>query len=209
MRTCCIITAYFEGDLQKLVSKLKPGYLICADGGCELATSAGIIPDIVIGDADSGQMSGPPDGKTEFLRFPQEKDESDTFLCIKHAISLGFNEITVAGGIGGRLDHTISNIQTLAHFSGADRRISAIDENNFFTIIENSEIKLSKGDYSYISLFSLSDSCTGVTAEGLYYPLDEAVLRNDYPLGLSNRFTGDAVTVKVENGKLLIIMSKE
>jgi len=153
MKTCFIITAYIEGDLSTFVSSYCPDHIICADGGYELAVSSGIVPDLVIGDSDSGNMQGISGGSTRFIRFQKEKDESDTFLCVKHAIGLGFDEIIIIGGVGGRFDHTASNIQTLAHFAGAAKRIAIVDGKNYITALENSKIVLLKEDYSYVSIF--------------------------------------------------------
>jgi len=232
MKKCYIITAYIEGNLSKIISPQKSDFIICADGGYEIAVSFSITPDLVIGDSDSqGQWDGSsflttlPSHKTDepspypgsctaqsptdFIHFPREKDVSDTFLCVKHAVSLGFGEIIIVGGIGGRLDHTISNIQTLAHFSDCVKSISMTDENNFITIACNSQVTLQKKEDFTISLFSLSDKCSGVRTTGLYYPLENAELKNTYPLGLSNEFTDNEATIEVKNGKLLIAVSRK
>jgi len=216
MKKCYIITAYIEGVLPEIISPQKSDFMICADGGYEIAVSFNIVPDLVIGDSDSGgmQVSTTIDPKnnsndTDFICFPKEKDVSDTFLCVQHAVNLGFEEIIIAGGIGGRLDHTISNIQTLAHFSNAAKRITMVDEKNLITVIENSTITLPKKDGFTVSLFSLSDTCSGVRTAGLYYPLVDAELQNTYPLGLSNQFTENEAIIEVKKGKLLIVMSQE
>jgi len=224
MKKCFIITAYFDGDLSRFLSQLMQNehsaFIICADGGYELALSCGIVPNLVIGDADSGSMTSDAAtvqqadilkslNKTEFIRIKREKDESDTFVAVQHAVNSGFESIDIIGGIGGRLDHTISNIQTLAHFSSHTKQITMADDANFITIVENSSITLLKKENFFISLFSFSDICSGVTTTGLYYPLENATLRNAYPLGLSNEFTDAEATIKVEHGKLLVLMSKK
>jgi len=212
MKKCYIITAHIDGDLSEIISPQKSDFIICADGGYEIAVSFNIVPDLVIGDSDSGRMSALPGNsvthKTDFIHFPKEKDVSDTFLCVKHAISLGFEEIIIAGGIGGRLDHTISNIQTLVHFSDVAKKMTMIDETNLVTIVNNSRITLQKKEGFSVSLFSLSDRCLGVSTTGLYYPLDNAELKNTYPLGLSNEFTDHNATIEVKNGILLIVLSQ-
>ena len=209
MKTSYIITSYIEGGFANLSSIDESDFVICADGGYEIALSQNIMPDIVIGDSDSGKMQPVKPGKTKFIHHEKEKDESDTFLCVKHAVELGFKEITILGGIGGRLDHTISNIQTLAHFTNLTDSIFLKDEGNLVTVIENSKVALSKTEGFALSLFSLSDKCSGVTVKGLKYPLKNAELNNSYPIGLSNGFIGDRASIEVKNGKLLIVLSKE
>jgi len=214
MGKCYIITAYIEGNLKELLPATSSDFIICADGGYELALAHGIVPHAVIGDADSGKMSALVNKNTsvlispEFVHFEQEKDVSDTFLCVEHAITLGFADIAIIGGIGGRLDHTISNIQTIAKFSSADVKITMRDEANFITIVSNSSITIKKEENFSLSLFSFSDFCSGITTTGLYYPLENATLQNAYPLGLSNEFVNEVATIEVTQGKLLVIMSR-
>ena len=208
MKKCYIITSYIEGELSDIISPDAADFIICADGGYELASAFGVVPDLIIGDSDSGNMTPSPCEKPEVLIYPKEKDESDTFLCVKHAASLGFNEIVIAGGIGGRLDHTVSNIQTLAYFSDSVKSISMIDGKNFATILSNGCVKLSKKEGHKISLFSLTNKSGGVTAAGLLYPLKDACLENTYPLGLSNEFVDNIAEIEVKSGKILIVMSK-
>ena len=226
MKKCYIITAYIEGNVNEFLPSDNSDFIICADGGYEIALSHGIIPHVVIGDADSGKMSrlseqnktvNAPSSKAksnndinnpEFVYFKQEKDVSDTFLCVEHAISLGFNEIEIFGGIGGRLDHTISNIQTIAKFSSASIKITMRDGGNFITVVSDSSITIKKEENFSLSLFSFSDICSGITTSGLQYSLTNATLQNSYPLGLSNEFVENEATIKVNQGKLLVIMSR-
>ena len=39
------------------------------------------------------------------------------------------------------------------------------------------------------------------------YPLNYALVTNDYPIGISNEFIGEEGTVEVKNGMLLAILS--
>jgi thiamine pyrophosphokinase len=208
MKKCLVITAYIEGTLSEALPEEAPDFTICADGGYDIALTLGLAPDLVIGDADSAMAPPGPESGARFICFPREKDESDTFLCVKHAVNLGFEDITIAGGIGGRLDHTISNIQTLAYFSNRVKRIALRDERNYVTVIEDARLSLPEAEGFSVSLFSLSDECGGVTVEGLLFPLRDTTLKNDCPVGLSNVFTSREAFIEVKKGKLLVVMSK-
>jgi len=209
MQKCYIITAYIEGALSQIISPDESDFIICADGGYKKAIFYNLKPNIVIGDFDSYQKKAPHDEDTTFLRYPAEKDESDTFLCVEYAIQQGFDEIIIAGGIGGRLDHTFSNLQILARFAEKVKKITMLDEKNFVTLLENGRLTIPKREGWCVSIFSLSDVSYGVTTEGLFYPLRDATLWNTYPLGLSNVFCEDIAWVEVKSGKLLVILSKD
>ena len=64
---------------------------------------------------------------------------------------------------------------------------------------------LSKG---YVSIFSLVSTSTGITLEGLRYPLKKATITNNFPIGVSNEFIGETAKIRVEDGRLLIIIEK-
>jgi len=58
----------------------------------------------------------------------------------------------------------------------------------------------------YLSLFSLGEEARGVTIEGMKYTLENEVLRNDYPLGISNEFIGEEAMISVEDGSLVCMI---
>ena len=56
-----------------------------------------------------------------------------------------------------------------------------------------------------MSVFCHGDRAEGVTLTGLAYPLSDADLTGDFPLGVSNRrLEGQPATVSVRRGTLLI-----
>lgn len=59
-----------------------------------------------------------------------------------------------------------------------------------------------------VSVFCQGDRAEGVTLAGLAYPLSDAALTGDFPLGVSNRrLDGQPATVAVRRGTLLILQS--
>ena len=80
----------------------------------------------------------------------------------------------------------------------------------FTAICDGGEITLTAGQNSVFSVFCLGADAEGVTIENAKYPLTDAVLTADFPLGVSNHFIGQAVRVAVRRGCLLIgITDKE
>jgi len=81
--------------------------IAAADSGLLLAQQAGIVPDWIIGDMDSlggeaGRLDSYPDEK--ILRYPQDKDFTDTELAFSLLKEKGCTTIWIIGGGGGRLD---------------------------------------------------------------------------------------------------------
>ena len=94
------------------------GLIIAADGGADLLRESGIIPDIVIGDMDSA-VDLSFGRNTEVIGFPAEKDDTDTLLAVRTGIDRGCRRFFLYGCSGGRLDHTVANMQTLKYISDA------------------------------------------------------------------------------------------
>ncbi len=203
MNVCRVIGA---GECDKIdFKKQDKDLIIAADGGCVYLENAGIIPDIIIGDFDS--LGYVPKGD-EVVKLNPVKDITDMDAAVKEGIKRGYTEFHLYGACGGRIDHTLANIQLVA--SLAQNNIKAyIHGDMIVTAVCNGEIKFTSDNKGYVSVFSHSDKCCGVTIEGLKYSLDNAELNNTFPLGVSNEFIGSESRIKVEKGTLIVIYSDE
>lgn len=182
-------------------------YIICADGGANLAYSIGLLPDLVIGDFDSiddGILKKLKLGDTEFFKFPSEKDESDLELAIKKAIGMSPREIVILGALGKRLDHIIANLMLLTIPLESGIKCSILEEDYEIYLID-SYIKIQKAKGSYISLFPLSSVVEGVESRGLKYSLQDENLYLGPSRGLSNELVEEEAIIKIKSGKLLVI----
>lgn len=230
MPTCYIVGA---GDFTPRGFAPVPGDLVlAADGGYRALYSLGYTPDLLLGDFDSlGDLPLPPD--LPVLRFPARKDDTDTGLALRHGLDRGFRDFALYGCAGGRVDHLLANLQSMARVSrlGATIRLAA-PEYDAWALTgpapDTSAPDASAPDASgpaphapdgpaatltlpdrpggtLVSVFCHGDRAEGVTLTGLSYPLDGADLTGDFPLGVSNRrLEGQPATVSVRRGTLLI-----
>lgn len=181
-------------------------YIICVDGGSRHLEKLKLKPDIIIGDLDSaGNL---PDG-VEILKYKCEKDETDTMLAVMHGLKLGFKKILLLGGLGGRLDHTFANLCVLQYIARNGAKGHFADGNNEAYFVENGEISFKRRENYYISVFPFGGDAAGVTEKGFKYGLENAVMKTDFPNGVSNEFEEDEGVISVKNGSLLIILSRE
>lgn len=180
-------------------------YIICADGGVRHCIKCGFKPNVVIGDMDSCRCDI---DKNVLIKYPCDKDDTDTSLCIKHAVEKGFDNIEIFGALGGSLSHTIANIQMLAYCKkiGVSCILSDACESAFMLSDEKAEFKIS--GYTLVSVFSYTNEARGVTLKGFKYPLENAVLKSSFPLGVSNEPIQEKVSLSVKDGTLLIILSQ-
>ena len=199
MKSCHIVGA---GECKELKIKKESGDLIiAADGGYLYLEKAGIKPDIAIGDFDSLNISPVCD---KIIKLNPVKDITDMDAAVKVGIDEGFSCFHLYGATGGRIDHTIANIQLIA--SLAQRKMKAFihDGNMIITAICNDSLQFGSESKGYISVFSHSEKCSGVYLKGLKYPLENAELTNTFPLGVSNEFIGKKSEIIIGNGTAIV-----
>ena len=203
MKKLCFIVG--AGDMRGTeLEILKDALVIAADGGLTALNEAGITPDIIMGDFDS--LGRVPAGDNVLFHDP-EKDDTDTMLAVKKALELGAGTIVIFGGLGGRLDHSIANLQTLNYIANRGAEGYLIGCGNGCTFLKNGGIAFAAGMEGLLSVFSLTETSEGVDLLGVKYPLSNHTLTSDFPLGVSNEFTGIPASVSVKNGTLAVIWS--
>ena len=186
-------------------------YVIACDKGAEYAKRLNIPPDVILGDFDSYEGQIENDWKdVEIIRFPIEKDDTDTMLSIKHALRLGYDHLVLTCVLGRRMDHFLANIQSLHYISehGAVGEIVAEAEHMLTLNKGDGVITIPKRKGYSLSVFALSDSVRGLFIQGTKYEAENITLLNSFPLGQSNEIVSDFATVSIESGILLIVESK-
>jgi len=206
MKKCVIFTSYIEGNPTELIGDFTPDFIMCADGGFDHAVASGIVPDMLMGDLDS--ISVPENPAIETVIFPSEKDDTDTGICLQTALDKGYTDILILGGLGGRFDHTMSNIQLITGKSHLADRITIKDKNNSCSVLNNGSITLPRVENQYVSVFPMTE-CRGVCESGVKYPLVDATLPLGSTLGTSNEIVEDYGKFSVKNGIMLVITSEE
>lgn len=183
------------------ISPAEGDFVIAADAGLRLLEEKGIRPDHIVGDFDT--LHYIPQGEN-VLRLPSEKDDTDMSVAIKEGIRAGYTAFHIYCGTGGRIDHTIANLQLLAYLSERGMQGFLFDRDSVFTAITDADLAFDRMDGGYVSVFSWSERSTGVYLKNLKYELHDAVLTNSFPLGVSNEFIGKESRITVGKGTLLV-----
>lgn len=197
--TCYIFAA---GDFDALVERPADGDLIlAADAGYHNCRAAGLRPTLVIGDFDSMDA---PEGEA-LLRLPVEKDDTDSLRAARLGLERGCRDFVLYGGTGGRrADHTLANLQTLAFLASRGAQARMYAPGCVWRALRNTRLDFPAGMRGTLSVFCPDGEARGVTIRGAKYTLEYGTLRSDFPLGVSNSFTGQAASVEVMDGTLLI-----
>lgn len=211
-KKCIVIGA---GDLT--VGQVPVGeedLVIAVDGGINYCSVLEIEPDILLGDFDSvneAQKEAILQIKEEtperVVVLKPEKDDTDMLAALRLGLEKGYDYFLIYGGCGGRVEHTIANIQCLLFLKNRGAVGYLMDGNGMMFVMKNEEVRLRENLEGYFSLFCLGKEAMGVTIRGMKYELTDYHMTNDFPIGVSNEFVGKEATVSVENGELLGIVN--
>jgi len=198
---CCVVGAMEPGRLE-----LPEGALvIAADGGLAHLERRGLRADLIVGDFDS--LGRVPEG-ANVIRHPVEKDDTDMMLAVKAGLARGCRRFLLYGGLGGRLDHAYANLQTLVWLAGHGAQGWLLGDGLAVSAVRNGRLEFDAAHQGTISVFCPDGEARGVDLTGLHYPLRDAVLTSGFPLGVSNRFTGQPAAVSVREGTLLVMWER-
>ena len=209
---CIVIGA---GDLTVgNIRVLEDDLVIAVDGGLNYCPVLELEPDLILGDFDSvGEEQREallelqrqiPD---RVISLKPEKDDTDMLAALKLGLEYGYTNFNIYAATGGRLEHTIANIQCLLYLKNRDAVGYIMDGNGMIFVMQNEEVRFKDTLEGYLSIFALGKSAKGVTIKGMKYELNQETLTNDFPIGISNEFIGKEALVRVEDGELVGIIS--
>ena len=200
----CYIFGAGEPSMPAAIPPRGDVLVIAADGGYPLAVRIFGTPDLLVGDFDS-LASLPTD--VPILRHPVEKDDTDLALAAEEAIRRGATELYIYAALGGRLDHTVANLQLLASLEARGIRATLFGADGVAVTALSAACARFSRRIGTFSVFAFGGRAEGVTLSGVKYPLADAVLTPDRPLGVSNEFVGTAASLAVAQGTLLLFYS--
>ena len=202
MKRCFIFAAGTFYGLRE-----RPGdpgdVVIAADAGYQVCLEVCVKPDLLIGDFDSME---PPADFARVRRLPVEKDDTDKITAIRAGLEEGCTDFLIYGGTGGkRLDHTLANLQSLLFLRRRGARGFLYGDDFLWTVIENEDLRVMRTvEWGLLSVFCLGDRAEGIAESGVQYPLEDAVLTSDFPLGVSNHILEPEARISVQKGALAV-----
>ena len=205
---CVIVGAGELGDYTILPQ--GDDLVIAADGGYRYLQKAGVRCDLLMGDLDS--LPADTVIGTETRRYSPIKDDTDTMLAVRHGLDCGYRKFLLFGMFGGRFDHTVGTLQTVAFLAEQGASVYAFEQtqdgrcSSYITALKNGSMTFPETAAGYLSLIAWGGEARGVTLEQLKYPLQDAVLQPQVALGISNEFlAGEQARVTVTDGLLLAV----
>ena len=189
--------ALFDGDIE--AARAIGPTCVAADGGADAALAAGVPLAAVIGDMDSISAEARAQIPLERFHIITEQESTDFEKVLR---SVDAPLVIAVGVAGGRLDHELASMHTLAR--RGDRRIVLLtQEDVVFHCPREIALPLSAG--VRVSLFPMGP-VTG-RSEGLFWPIEGLSFAPAVRSGTSNRATG-AVMLEMNAPGMLCILPK-
>lgn len=179
--------------------------LLAADGGWQHLQRIGLKAHLVLGDFDSSARPSCGD----ILQVPQRKDQTDTELALEYGFEKGYRHFSIYGGTGGRLDHTLANLQCLVSLSRRGAHAVLYGTDFAVCALTDATLSLPAQMHGTISVFAYGGTARGVDIEGLSYTVQNAALTDDTPVGVSNACVGTPARITVKSGTLLIYWQRQ
>lgn len=140
---------------------------------------------------------------TSIEQLPEHKDETDTEIAVFYALEHHYEEIILYGGLGGRMDHTLANLHLLIH---RNLPIILMDEHHYIRVLHEGEYTIQKR-FRYLSFIALEKSC--ISEQNVMYPLDHRFLTPADIYPISNEILGEAASIIIHSGRVLMIQCKD
>lgn len=183
--------------------------VICADSGAGTLRHWGVKPQWIVGDMDSisaDDLAYWEQRDVEFRRFPVEKDKTDMDLAVDFALEEQVPEVWITGAWGGRVDHSLGNVEILFRLATAGIANRIVTDDGYLTVVGDAwEATLPRE--STVSLLPMTSEVRGITTQGLYYSLRDAVLKRGSTLGISNHTVASPVSLTTVSGLLLVMVA--
>ena len=209
-----IAYVFFNGELEGRVEYFKDlllkenGDIYCADGGALHLEKLEIFPLEIWGDLDSISeeiLKKYSINNVIIKRFPKDKDFTDGELVLQHLMDKGYDEIRIIGGLGGRIDHALTNLNLIFKFKNT---IFLTEKEKIFSIEREKKIEGAKG--KTISFVPFSEKVENLTLKGFKYPLNKYTLHQGDSICMSNIAVKERCEVSFSAGKLMgIILNEE
>ena len=207
MGRCMIIAPLYRGEEKAWLTAGEGDLLMCADGGWAAALRHGLKPSVIVGDFDS--MPEPEAPGAEIIRLPVHKDDTDMVACLREGRKRGYRSFILAGCMGGRFDHTISNLQCLYDCAARGEEAWMCDGQNRVTVLLPGTYRLPAMPDRKLSLLAFGQDARGVTVTGVEWPLEGATLTCRHPLGCSNEFRAAEASLSFTDGALIVAYCKD
>lgn len=182
--------------------------ILAVDNGLQQIDFLGLTPNLIIGDFDSVDPSLLAKfNHVEQKRYPTKKNETDTELALNWCLEREAREIVICNDLGGRFDHALALLQNLLRLHEM-RQVCRIESERQQVWFLDRQTFLPGLNGCLLSLLAWGSEAIFADSTGLSYPLRGLKLKPDLTRGISNLIVGTEVSIALEKGKALAVLTK-
>ena len=183
--------------------KKQKGDIYCADGGANICYELNLTPKEIYGDLDSIKDEVKKfyqEKDIKFIKFQIEKNYTDSELVLNE-IQNKYDIIYCIAGLGGSIDHELTNINLLDKYSNL---IFISQKEKIFKI--NSDYKFNNMINTKISFIIFSDKVKGLTLKGFKYNIENLDIKKGEARCISNVIVENEANLLIKSGSLLCVI---
>lgn len=181
------------------------GDIYCADGGANFCYELDLIPKEIYGDLDSIKDEVKEfyyKKNVKFIKFKVEKDYTDSELVLNE-IENKYDVIYCIGGLGGSIDHELTNINLLAKY---DNLIFISEKEKIFKI--DSDYKFNDMEKTKISFIIFSDEVKALSLKGFKYNIENLDIKKGEARCISNIIIENKANLSIRSGSVLCVIKE-
>ena len=181
------------------------GDVYCADGGANFCYELDLIPKEIYGDLDSIKDEVKEfyyKKNVKFIKFKVEKDYTDSELVLNE-IENKYELIYCIGGLGGSIDHELTNINLLAKY---DNLIFISEKEKIFKI--DSDYKFNDMEKTKISFIIFSDEVKALSLKGFKYNIENLDIKKGEARCISNIIIENKANLSIKSGSVLCVIKE-
>ncbi len=201
--------------------------VVAADSGAVFLHRHGIVPSVLIGDFDSCKPSLVEEFRSrgsKVVVLKRDKDKTDTEAALDVVKDTGIGRVAILGAFGGRRkEHSFANAMLIEPYARKGLDVIVVSGPTTLCALHSSESMCCHKDRrrlqceeremygkpgDWVTLLPVTKKVTGVTTEGLRFPLSGAMLLRGSTLGVSNELVQEKALVAVDQGFLLAIVTE-
>lgn len=190
-------------DFEHLYFEEANEFLIGVDSGLEYLANIDKNIDLAIGDFDSIDIAKYDKIKSKcdkIITLNTDKKMTDLSFALDYIYNnMDYNSIEVYGGISGRVDHFLANINLIKKYNFTMR-----DDKHYIYMLKKGKHKINNYK-KYISFFAIED-CYNLSIRGFKFSLNNYYLSTNDSLCVSNEGEGE---IEFSKGKILVISTND
>ena len=190
-------------DFSHLYFEEANEFIIGVDSGLEYLENFKKPIDLAVGDFDSINSEKFEKIKincNQIIELNKNKNMTDLAYALDYIYNnMNYNEIEIYGGISGRVDHFLANVNLIKKYGFTMR-----DDSHHIYMLKKGKHKINSYK-KYVSFFAIED-CYNFSIKGFKFELNNYYLSTNDSLCVSNEGSG---IIEFTKGKILVISSDD